>query len=300
MRILEEPLRERELIETIINQYGYTPDHNFDWLMYCADEGQPQVALWEDGAIWFYKNSEKGQCTIVSDPIAPAKVHVQVLSDLVKNIFSSGINKILFLDVRIGVHDFCKTETIGEYKFYYDIDWPIVSMDAFNPKLPGGKLKDLRRVLSKFNREHRVEIKPTELLDKKELHGIVDRWFDNRTKVGIEELYPVRYHKMIDGDFHGVKSSRVMIVDGKPVGFNGGWETPNNKDEWSASIGLHDFSIKDLGVALMMEDLEWIKNAGYKTCDLEGSDPPAIHFKTQFFPAGYKSYKTYTFWITKK
>lgn len=91
-----------------------------------------------------------------------------------------------------------------------------------------------------------------------------------------------------------------MIVDGKVVGFNAGWETPNNPKEWSAAIGLHDFSIKDLGIALLMEDLRWIKDAGYKTCDLEGSDPPALRFKTQFFPAGHKSYKTYTFWLDKK
>lgn len=301
MIIIEDPLKERASIEVMISKYGYTPDHNFDWLMYCSDEGSPNAAIWEnEGVVWFYKKSDKKECTIVADPIALPENHPRLLSDLIKHTFNSEINKILFLDVRSGVHDFLKKGEEGDYVFYYDMEWPVVNMDLFSPELSGGKLKDIRRVLNKFNREHRVEIKPTSLVDKKELHGIVDRWFDNRRKAGIEELYPIRYHKMIDENFRGLKSSRAMFVDGIPVGFNGGWETPNNKEEWSATIGLHDFSIKDLGVALMMEDLEWIKNSGYKTCDLEGSDPPALHFKTQFFPAGYKSYRTYTFWINKR
>src|SRR3989344_1320296 len=300
MKIIEDPFQERTLIEAVISKYGYTPDHNFDWLIYCSDEGRPQVAWWDDGAVWFYKDTDKKECTIVSDPIAPTKIHPQLLADLVKHLFGSGTNRILFLDVREKVHDFCKTGKLGEYKFYYDIDWPVVDMDLFNPQLPGGKFKVIRNALSKFEREHRIEIKPVALVDKKQIHGIVDQWLANRKEAGIEELYPVRYHNMIDGGFRGVTSARVMIADGNPVGFNGGWETPNTTKEWSAAIGLHDFSIKDLGVALLTEDLRWIKDAGYKLCDLEGSDPPALRFKTQFFPAGYKSYKTYTFWLNKK
>lgn len=299
MKIIENSLGERESIESIINKYGYTPDHNFDWLMYCSDEGKPNVALWDEGAVWFCKNSDKKECTIVSDPIAPPEIHQRLLEDLVKHLFGSGINRLLFLDVRTKVHSFCQTGEMGRYTFYYDIDWPVVNMDLFDPRLPGGKFKDIRNALNKFNREHRVEVKTVDTVDKKDLHGIVDRWTDNRTKAGIEELYPVRYHNMIDGSFRETKSARVMLVDGKAVGFNAGWETPNTTGEWSAAVGTHDFSVKDLGVALLMEDLEWIKKAGYKTCDLEGSDPPALRFKTQFF-SKFDTYKTYTFWLNKK
>lgn len=299
MEIIENPTQQRNMIEGIIKKYGYTPDHNFDWLMYCADEGQPQAAWWNSGAIWFYKNSNKKECTIVSDPIASSEAHKQLLIEIVEHCFESGINKILFLDVRNDIHDFLKTGEAGNYKFYYDIEWPVVNMNLCDPALPGGKFKDVRNALSKFKREHRIEVKPTDSIGKKELHEIVGRWFDNRTKAGIKELYPKRYHNMIDGDFKGTDSARVMFVDGKAVGFNAGWETPNNPDEWSAAIGIHDFSIKDLGIILLMEDLIWIKQSGYKTCDLEGSDPQALRFKTQFFPNGYNSYKTYTFWVQK-
>ena len=296
MRIIENPLEERELIEAAIKKYGYTPDHNFDWLMYCSDEGNPRAAVWKDGyAVWCYQNSNNW--IVVSDPIAPADKHKEILDEFIKTIFSLGGRSIIFLDLRDEVNNIVKSSYSDDYKFDYDIIWPVVDMSKFDSDLAGGHFKEIRNALNKFNREHKVEIKKANSVDKNYLHGIVDRWLDNRTKAGIEELFSGRYHNMIDGNFRGTGSARVMFVDGKAVGFNAGWETPNNSNEWSAAIGLHDFSIQDLGLALLMEDLVWIKNAGYKTCDLEGSDPQALRFKTQFFPAGYNSYKTYTFWL---
>lgn len=301
MRIIENPERERELIENSIKKYGRTSDHNFNWLMYCADEGSPRVAVWDDGyagyAVWCYQNHNNW--IILSDPIASVDQHREILSELANYLFNSGANKITFVDVRDAVHDIIRNLYPGNYKFDYDIVWPLVDMSSFDPELPGGHFKDIRNALHKFNKEHKVEIKEVNLVDKQELHGIVDRWMDARTKAGIEELYPGRYRNAIEGGFKGTDSARVMFVDGKAVGFNGGWETPNNSEEWSAAIGLHDFSIKDLGVALLMEDLVWIKDSGYKKCDLEGSDPPALHFKTQFF-SQFDTYKTYTFWLNKK
>ncbi|HEY9584056.1 MAG TPA: phosphatidylglycerol lysyltransferase domain-containing protein [Candidatus Paceibacterota bacterium] len=296
MRIVENPVEERELIESIMKKHGHTPDHNFDWLMYCSDEGEPRVAIWDAGyAIWYYKN--RNGLVAVSDPIAPVNKYQEVVAEFLKTFFDPE-KQIRFLDLRDEAHDIVRNLYTDNYKFDYDIVWPVVDMHLFDPELPGGHFKDIRNALSKFNREHGVGIKDANLVDKNDLHGIVDRWLDDRTKAGIEELFPVRYHNMIDGNFRGTKSARVMFVDGKAVGFNAGWETPNKPNEWSAAIGIHDFSVKDLGVVLFVEDLNWIKNAGYKTCDLEGSDPQALWFKTQFF-SKFNTYKTYTFWLTK-
>ncbi|OGN15215.1 MAG: hypothetical protein A3J47_03565 [Candidatus Yanofskybacteria bacterium RIFCSPHIGHO2_02_FULL_43_22] len=297
MRIVENPVEERELIESIMKKHGHTPDHNFDWLMYCSDEGEPKTAIWDDGyAVWYYKN--KNGLVAVSDPIAPINKYQEVIGEFLKTLFDPD-RRIRFLDLRDEAHDIIRNLYTDNYKFDYDIVWPVVDMNLFDPELPGGHFKDIRNALSKFNREHGIEIKDATSVDRKGLHGIVDRWLDDRKKAGIEELYPGRYHNMIDGSFRGTKSARAMFVDGKAVGFNAGWETPNNTSQWSAAIGLHDFSIKDLGLALLMEDLVWIKNAGYKTCDLEGSDPQALRFKTQFF-LKFDTYKTYTFWLTNQ
>ena len=103
---------------------------------------------------------------------------------------------------------------------------------------------------------------------------------------------------MIDNNFLGCKIARVLIVDETLVGFNAGWETPNDPSQWSASIGIHDYSVKDLGIVLMHEDLAWIKDAGYVTTDLEGSEEKPLKFKTQFFER-WSEYKTFTFYVNK-
>ena len=296
MQILSDIELERNRIELAIKKFGYTPDHNFDWLKNCSDEGEPGVFIWENNnAIWFYKDDKK-TWTIISDPIAPIEAQGKILEEVSEYILDQDEN-IYFLDVRDRVFNFIKEKYPEKFKLDYEIIWPVVDMTNWDPELPGGHFKELRNAIHKFHREHESRVLPTSELDKKDLHDIVNRWFFNRDKVGIVVL-PGRYHDMIDNNFGGTKSSRVMLVDGKPVGFNAGWETPNNSSEWSASIGIHDYSVHDLGVALMYEDLVWIKNAGYKTCDLEGSDASALHFKTQFFDS-FTTYKTYTFYVNK-
>ncbi|HAU07972.1 MAG TPA: hypothetical protein DCS06_03280 [Candidatus Yanofskybacteria bacterium] len=295
VRIIDNVEEERELIESSISKFGYSPDHNFDWLKSCSNDGSPAFVVWKDGeGVWFYVNKKTNQHVIVADPIAPTNVQDKILKELCDYVLGQSMT-IYFLDVRESVQDFAIKNYRDKFKPDYEIVWPVVDMATWNPELPGSHFKELRNALSKFNREHAVKISETSELSKKDLHDIVDRWFASRARVGIAVL-PERYHDMIDNNFGGTKSSRVMIVDNKPVGFNAGWETSNNPSEWSASIGIHDYSIKDLGVALLYEDLVWIKNAGYKSCDLEGSDSQALRFKTQFFNK-FETYKTYTFYI---
>lgn len=301
MKIIEDPKKESELIKKIIKNCGHTPDHNFDWLMYCSDEGSPKTAMWENKyAMWFYLNSGKNEATIVSDPIAPTNFHYNLEEDLATYLFKTGNRKIFFLDVRENVNNFCKNKKTWKYDFYYELIWPIMDMEKFDLKLPGKNFKSIRNAKNKFYKENKVEVVKAESVDKHLLHDMVNRWHKQRLSSGIPELYPNRYHNMINADFMGTDSSRVMIVNGKVAGLNAGWKTPGKEREWSASIGLHDFSTKDLGIALILEDLEWIKNKGYKTCDLEGSEEESLglKFKAQFKPS--TSYKTYTFWISQE
>lgn len=297
MEIFENPEKERALIEKIIKQSGYTPDHNFDWLMYCADEGDPKIAIWDEKyAIWFYLSKDKTEATIVSDPISLEKLHKKMIEELVDVLFGMKIGKIIFLDVRNHVNEFCKNNKKWKYYFDYELIWPVLNMEKFDPLLPRGHFKSIRNAKNKFYKEHKIEIMPAESLNQGLLHNVVNRWHKQRLNSGILELYPQRYHNIINASFKGAKSARVMIVDDNSVGFNAGWETPNSPEDYSAAIGIHDFSSKDLGLILLLEDLEWIKNAGYKTCDLEGSEPIALKFKMQFLPE--KIYKTYTFYVS--
>jgi hypothetical protein len=297
MEIITDLEKNRNKIEASIKKFGYTPDHNFDWLIYCSDEGSPRVAMWNSGhSIWFYRNEENNEYIIVSNPVAPIEFQEKMIIELVNYFREKNESaKISCLDVRENIHNFVKDKYASGYKFDYEIIWPVFDVENWDPNLSGGHFKELRNALNKFNREHKVKIINTHDVSKENLQTIVNRWIDNRRKFGIELAFG-RYQNMINHNFEGTKSSRVMMVDGIAVGFNAGWETPNNPSQWSASIGIHDFSVKDLGIALMYEDLVWIKNAGYKSCDLEGSDPEKVKFKTQFLKK-WGEYKTYTFYL---
>src|SRR3989344_3996808 len=294
MRIVENPKKEEKLIREIIKKYGHTPDHNFDWLMCCADEGEPQVAVFEDKyLIWCFVN--KKEWVICTDPVAQTETHKKILSELINYLLSKNTDKIFFLDVRGGVNNFCKETYLDHYFIEYELVWPILNMEKFDSSLPGGHFKTIRNAKNKFYKENNIEIFSIISVNKKDLHEVVDCWKKHRDKSGIENIFQNRYHKMIDNNFHGTKSARAMAVNGKISGFNAGWETPNVPGDYSAAIGIHDFSTKDLGLALLLEDLEGIKKAGYKTCDLEGSEPTPLKFKMQFLPE--KTYKTYSFYI---
>ncbi len=297
MKIIEDPEIERDLIESSIKKYGSTPDHNFDWFLYCAEDAKPKIFYLENGScILAYRNADKNEWSLFSDPIAAPDAHKKIIEETVDFIFKqNNISKISFLDARERVFEFIKSSGFGNFELEYELVWPVLNMQKFDSDLPGGHFKTIRNAKNKFYREHKVEIAEANSVDKNLLYDLVDRWNKNRTEADIEELFPNRYRNMIDGKFRGTKSARVMIIDGVVAGLNAGWNTPNTPDDYSAAIGIHDFSVKDLGLALLLEDLEWIKKAGYKTCDLEGSEPEALKFKMQFLPE--RTYKTYTFFI---
>ena len=299
MKIYSDIDEINDQIELSIDKFGYTPDHNLEWLIYCSDEGKPCVAMWDDNSmIWFYYNENAKQYVIVSDPIAPQDLHDRMLDEFCDYVIKQNAS-IYFMDVRENVFDYIRKNYDDKYKSDYELIWPVVSIQLFDPALPGGHFKDLRNALHKFSREHKVDIRLARDISGSNLHGIVDRWHAERAKDNID-VSSGRYHNMIDNDFIGTKIARVLIVDNKPVGFNAGWETPNDSNQWSASIGIHDYSIKDLGIALLHEDLVWIKTAGYATTDLEGSEEKPLKFKTQFFSEKeYTTYKTYSFYINK-
>ena len=294
MRIIENPKKEEKLVRKIIEKHGHTPDHNFDWFMYCADEGNPQIAVFEDKYL-ILGFANKKEWIIFSDPVAPTEIHRNLVDEIVEYLLGKNTEKIYFLDTRESINSFCKEKYFPYYVFDYELTWPVFNMEKFNPLLPGGHFKSIRNAKNKFYKENEVKIVPTSSVNQNDLHEIVDRWKEHRARAGIEEIFQNRYHKMIDNNFAGTKSARVMVVNDHAVGFNAGWKTPNTPNDYSAAIGIHDFSVKDLGLALLLEDLEWVKKAGYKTCDLEGSDPAPLKFKMQFLPE--KIYKTYSFYL---
>ena len=181
-------------------------------------------------------------------------------------------------------------------KIDYSLDWPVLNMEQFDLALPGGHYKDIRNARSKFNREHKIEVVNFEKSHSESLHGVVNNW-KNTLKEEEKYVFDFWYHNAIDNGFRGFKTARILIVDGKPVGFNAGYEVVNNSQRFAGIIGIHDYSLTDLGLMLWLEDLEWIKNAGYKELDMQGSEGGGLKFKMQFNPVIER--RTDTFCIKK-
>jgi hypothetical protein len=105
------------------------------------------------------------------------------------------------------------------------------------------------------------------------------------------------YKQIIDGKFEGTDEARIFMVDGKPVGFNAGWMMPN-RDRFYGAVGIHDYSIDDLGTMLYLEDLVWLKERGYNEVDMGGSEKSAIPFKNKFGPREW--YKSSIFSVRRR
>ena len=187
-------------------------------------------------------------------------------------------------------------EHFAPRKIQYSLTWPIMNMKTFDPTLPGGHYKSLRKEKHKFYREHEVMVADAKTFEDKEaLLGIIKNWKKNRPVH--DKAYCEEYLNIIEGNFAGTDTARVFIVDGKPVGINAGWMIPNTRRFYGA-IGMHDYSAPNLGKMLYLEDLEYLKQNGYDEVDMGGSWQGGLEFKKEFLPESY--YKTHVFCVAKK
>ena len=285
MKIYENIESERERIEACIKKFGWTSDHNLDWFSIALNkpEGKTAFGEFEDGTgILFHIYPEEWQ--IWSDPLCDKALGADKMVEFARFGFSKGIEKIWCNYVSDNIYPvLAEKKELVLGKIDYSLDWPVLDMEQFNLVLPGGHFKDIRNARSKFNREHKIEVVDFEKKYSDSLHGVVNEW--KRTLKEEEKyVYDFWYHNAIDSSFRGFKTARVLIVDGKMVGFNAGYEIVNNPKRFAGVIGIHDYSLTDLGLMLWLEDLEWIKNAGYKELDMQGSEGGGLKFKMQFKP----------------
>ncbi|MBI2064714.1 MAG: hypothetical protein HYT62_01530 [Candidatus Yanofskybacteria bacterium] len=300
-RFYENIEAERDRIQKCIQKFGWTSDHNLDWFCDSVinEDGKPVFVEFSDGTgLLTHKYPDKWR--IWSDPLcdrasAPYKISEfcdQVLADRIKEVWCDDISDGIYPELQ-------KNKSLKLDDIYYSLYWPVLEMEEYNPALPGGHFKDIRTAKSKFYREHKVEVIKTSDLDQDKLLKVVDSWLEVMIKKEKEDVYGLKYRMGIKNNFRGFTTARAMVVDGRPVGFNAGYEVPNHSGRFTSVIGLHDYSVKDLGVALYLEDLDWVKNAGYKEFDLQGSEyGKELRVKEQY---GAKiERKTDTFSIVKK
>jgi hypothetical protein len=178
----------------------------------------------------------------------------------------------------------------------FTLDWPLFDMERWDGDIMSGKgWKKLRNIKNKFYKEHKVEIKKPEDVEKEALRQVVKGWKMNRNAKDF--AYTREYLDVVDNDFEGFDETRVLVVDGKPRAITGGWKVPNSQQYYS-SLGVFDYSLDRLGEIANLDDLAYLKSRGYKIVNFGGSDADLFEFKKKFRP--HSQYRTYTFSIKKK
>jgi len=306
MRFYEDIESEIKRIQKCISRFGWTSDHNLDWWVdSIVDKSGNSVFVEFDDGAGLLAQKYPDRWEIWSDPLSKLEEASQKLLEFSKFVLTgdinpaldptlkfkggaelkSGVRKVLCVDVSDTIYLQLKKDNffnVGDIE--YSLFWPVLDMEKYDPTLPGRHFKEIRNAKNKFYREHKVKVVNTNELDKNDLYRIVDYWQKEVTKKQKpEDVYDLRYRNAVENNFRGFITSRVLIADGQPVGFNAGYEVPNRKGRLAGVIGLHDYSLKDLGVILWLEDLEWIKNAGYKELDMQGTEYDwEIKGKTQY------------------
>lgn len=172
--------------------------------------------------------------------------------------------------------------------------WPVYNMSKWDPKLKGKKWKKLRNIKNRFYRRYRVRAVESKNVGKEKLKQILYTWLKRRNNNDhVDKDY---YINMINSRFKGFQYARTLLINGNPSTITGGWKIPNS-DSYYSSIGIFDYSYKDLGDITNMDDLNNLKKHGFKFVDFGGSDKSLLAFKKKFKPENI--YKTYIFSIVR-
>jgi len=300
MKFFENVLAEKTRIEKAIKKYGNAPEHNF-WWYYCQEgEGQKDVYIeFSDGAgLLTYEEREQKRVTVFASPVAPPERRVPIIIEYLERVFqSSRIEKVIFeletelrreLLKKLPAH--MKARAIN-----YTLVWPVYNFENFDSKMSGKHWKTLRKERNTFYQNHRVSVvKAEKYKDKEALHQIIEEW--RKKRGGRDRAYFFPYYNFIDGNFRGATEARVLVVDGKAVGINSGWMIPNTNRFYGA-LGIHNYSLPDLGDMLYLEDLMWLKKHNYKEADMGGGEAALTNFKNKFQPQSF--YKTHNFSVVK-
>ena len=303
MKFYEDTVAERSRIEAAIKRWGYAAEHNYSWYQYYQHYYQPpqrNIFVETDlGALFVAYNEKDQEYFVVFDPLAAPEHRVPLLAKYIDWVFrETPAKKIWFQLDRARRREFLRAlpETARSRRIYYSLLWPIYDLDQFDPQLPGGHYKTLRKELHRFYREHQVSVADAKTYaDRQALHAVIDNWKQRRPNS--ERGMTGVYHQAIDANFAGTDEARVFVVDGKAVGINAGWMVPNTSRFYGA-IGIHDYSMPDLGAMLYLEDLVWLKEHGYREADMGGSEKSLAAFKNKFCPQRF--YETAIFSISKK
>lgn len=272
MKFYENIEKEKDRIQYCIDKFGRTSDHNLNWWLdaMLSPEARPVFVDWPDGQ-GLLAQRLSNEWRIWSDPLSRKSEMSKKIEEFCFFVFDNQSTKKVWCDdVDDRIYPELKNKcNLNLNEIYYYLLWPVLDMRKYDLVLSGGHFKDIRNSKTKFYREHKVEVLNAVDVPKQNLYRIVDDWYKEVAKrQNKEDIFDLKYRNAIKNGFRGFATARVMVVDGKMVGFNAGYKVVNRPERFAGVIGIHDYSIKDLGIVLWLEDLEWIKKAGYKELDM--------------------------------
>lgn len=300
MVFFEDILAEQSRIEKAIKKYGYAPEHNFWWYCFQAEKDSKNVFVEFDNGtgLLTIEERDKKRNTIFSSPVASPLRRVPIIVEYLEHIFQSSEIEKVTLELETSLYKELLSTLPTNIKvraINYTLTWPVYDLETFDSSLQGGSWKTLRKAKNKFYQNHSVDMVDAKTYkDKEALNLIINKWRGERGGHDRAHFFP--YNNFIAGNFMGTDEARVFVVDGKAVGINAGWLIPNSNRFYGA-LGIHDYSLPDLGDVLYLEDLVWLKSRDYKEADMGGGEEALTNFKNKFQPKSF--YKTHIFSVVK-
>ena len=304
MKIYENIKEERDRIQACLKKFGWTSDHNLDWFIDCDvshELGARNFVEFADGSGLLASKYEQ-EWRIWSDPLVLKEKMAEKIIEFSQNVLEGKILQVWcdYVTNFIRPEILAKNSSLIVDEICFSLVYLVLDIEKYDLALLGHNFKEIRNARSKFYREHKVKVFDAAKADEKDLFRIVNDWKNEAIKKqGQEDVLENWYQKAIENEFRGFTSVRVIEVDGRPVGLNGGYEVVNCPSRFAGIIGVHDYSHRDLSTILWLEDLAWIKNSGYKEMNMQGweENDNALRFEMRL--GGKADRKTDTFSLRK-
>jgi len=299
---IHDILKNKKSINRAIRKYGYFAEHNFLHFLHCENSDEKNVFFdygRGKGILTCYDSKNEIWELFPCGVLAPEDERSELMMSFINHILKNKKAKKLVVEVtedtrRDLLYAFKTGNTFRARTYTYVLSWPLYNMKTWNPKLKGNKMKKLRNIRNRFNKNYRIRMRNCEDVPKEDLRKVFDNWMrKRRSNESVDKDY---YLSLIESNFKGLDVAKVIYINGNPASITAGWKIPNSNNFYSA-IGIMDYSYPGISEITSISDLNRSKKAGFDYVDFGGSDKELLNFKMKFKPE--KIYKTFAFSIVR-
>ena len=236
MKIYDNVIKHRKIIEDSIKKYGHFAEHNFAHYLY--NEGMSGKNIFFDfgsgrGVLTRFYQRGNSWSLFPNGVLAPKDERLGLLLKTAGYILKRKKGKKFVLEISEDL----RKEILGRLHVgkelkacscNYVLYWPLYNMDLWDSKLRGSKWKKLRNIKNRFLRKNTVKAADSIKVPKEKLKEIVAKWLVKRQRNDkVDKDY---YYKIIENDFKGMDMAKTLYVNGKPCTITAGWKIKKNKN----------------------------------------------------------------------